>query len=344
MKVLVTGGAGFIGSHVVDALVSRGDDVVCLDSLDPGVHRMAPEYLNPLAEHCFVDLRWWGPDARFSDIEAVVHCAALGGVGRASREPFNVVEANVAGTARLIEHMYTWTRLERVVLASSFSVYGSSYRYRCVTCGAERDGQRRTEDLERGRFEVLCNCGGTTAVVALDESVPPSPLERYGASKLMQELAFRGFEVCPVKVLRQSSVYGPRLRLDDGEATIIARIAGWIRAGIRPPLLEDGCQIRDWVSVTDSVAAIVALLDGTPAPDVVNVCTGVGTTLRDACQLIAGALGSTCEPDIVGGYRIGDMRHCLGDPSTLTDLLGRAPLALDDAVADSFAEPLQVGA
>ncbi len=339
MKVLVTGGAGFIGSRLVDDLIDAGHDVICLDSLDPGVHHQAPPYLNPRAEQCFVDLRWWVPDDRFSDVEAVVHCAALGGVGRASREPANVVDANVRGTARLVAAMAGWPRLGQVVLASSFSVYGSSYRYRCVSCGALGDGERRTNDLARGDFEVHCRCGGTTVIEALDESATPAPLELYGASKLMQELCFRGFDHCPVHILRQSSVYGPRLRLDDGEATIIAQMAGWIRAGRRPPLYEDGHQIRDWVWVGDAVAAMVALVEGAVAPPVVNVCTGVPTTLDNACRLIAGSMGSSVEPEVVGGYRPGDMRHCLGRPDELIRLLGRAPRSLAQAVDEAFAEP-----
>lgn len=327
MKVLVTGGAGFIGSNAVDALVARGADVVCLDSLDQGVYHQAPHYLNPAVDYCFSDLRTWTPDARFEGIEAVVHFAAVGGVARAAREPATVIGGNAYGTARLVEAMRDWPHLRLVILASSFSIYGSNYTYRCPSCGAERNGDRRVEDLEREMYEVICGqCGSEAQVLPLTESATPGPLEVYGASKYMQELCFRGFERCPVRLLRQSSVYGPRLRLDDGEATIVARIAGWLREGIPPTLFEDGRQIRDWVHVDDVVAAVLALVDGTPAPPVVNVCTGVPTTLADACLQIADAIGSDVKPDVVGGYRLGDMRHCLGDPGELRKLIGRDPV------------------
>ncbi len=340
MRVLVTGGAGFIGSHIVDALAERGDDVICLDSLDPGVHHGPPAYLRADVDHCFADLRSWRPGARFDEIEAVVHLAALGGVGRAAKgDRADVLTANCGGTARLVDAASRWPRLQSIVLASSFSVYGSNYRYRCAACGAERNAERSAEHLSAGRFEVLCNrCGSATEIVPIDEHTPPNPLEPYGASKYMQELCFRGFSSAAVRVMRFSSVYGPRLRLDDGEATIIAKIAGWIASGRRPALFEDGKQIRDWVYVGDVVQTTLALIDqGARAPSLVNVCTGVPTTLLDACTLIAGALGADCPPEVVGGFRPGDMRHCLGDPSVVRALLGRNPMDLARGVRLAFA-------
>jgi dTDP-L-rhamnose 4-epimerase len=139
-----------------------------------------------------------------------------------------------------------------------------------------------------------------------------------------------------VSILRFSSVYGRRLRVDDGEATIIARIAGWVSAGQRPRLFEDGRQIRDWVFVGDVVAAVRALLVGAEAPSLVNVCSGIPTRLVEACERIAEALGVDCPPEVIGGYRPGDMRHCLGDPSTLRTLLGREPLAFKEGVGMAF--------
>src|SRR5262245_42530167 len=304
MKVLVTGGAGFIGSHVVDALRESGMDVLCIDSLDPAVHHGPPDYLRRDVNYCFTDLRAWVPDARLDDVEAVVHLAALGGVARAAREPANIIAANCSGTGRRVDAARRWARLRAVVLASSFSIYGANYTYRCTRCGREQDGSRETRDLDAGLFEVACRaCGAEAEILPIRAEARPDPLETYGASKYMQELCFKGFMACPVSILRFSSVYGPRLRLDDGEATIIARIAGWIRAGERPRLFEDGRQIRDWVFVGDVVAAVQAVLTGTPASAVTNVCSGVPTRLVEACELIADAVGVDCPPEIAGGYR-----------------------------------------
>lgn len=340
MKVLVTGAAGFIASHVVDRLVAAGHSVIGLDSLDPSVHRTIPPYLNDGAEYVFTDLRHWRPDERFHDVQAVFHAAALGGVSRAAREPENVIDANCTGTARLIAAMQTWPSLQRVVLASSFSIYGSNYRYRCVACGAARDGSRNEANLARGEFEVLCaECGAGTAVEPISNSATPSPLEVYAASKYMQELCFRGFGAAHVNILRFSSAYGTRLRLDDGEATIVAKLAGWIRDGVRPKLLEDGRQIRDWVYVGDIVAAVEALLAREDAgPAITNVCSGVATTLVGACSIIAETIGMAIEPEVIGGYRGGDMRHCLGDARGLAELIARTPTTFRDGAALAFGE------
>jgi len=333
VKVLVTGGAGFIGSHVVDALREARMDVICVDSLDPGVHRRPPDYLRGDVDYCFADLRHWVPDRRFDDVEAIVHLAALGGVARAAREPAIVIGANGYGTARLVEVAVGWSRLRRIVLASSFSVYGANSTYHCPVCNRELGGGRRARDLEAGRFEVLCEpCGVAAEIRPIDETAAPSPLEAYGASKYMQELCFRGSMRCPVSILRFSSVYGPRLRLDDGEATIIARILTWIRAGRRPQLFEDGRQIRDWVFVGDVVAAVRAALEQIDESPLVNVCSGVPTRLVEACERISEVLGVDCPAEVVGGYRPGDMRHCLGDASRLRNLLGRPPMAFKDGI------------
>ncbi len=334
MKALVTGGAGFIGSHVVDALRADGADVLVVDSLDPGVWHAPPPYLRGDVDYAFADLRTWEPDGRLDDVEVIVHLAALGGVGRAGKERANVLTANAAGTARLTEWASRLKHLRAVILASSFSIYGANYQYECATCGQRRDGTRRPEDLAAGRFEVLCSgCGAEAGVVPITEDATPHPLEAYGASKFMQELCWRGFEHAPVHTLRFSSAYGTRLRLDDGEATIIAKLAGWIRAGQAPSLFEDGRQIRDWVHVDDIVGAVRALIRTGGASRVVNVCSGVPTTLLEACRIIAERAGVAVTPKVVGGFRPGDMRHCLGDPTRLAALLGRPPIAFRDGAA-----------
>lgn len=337
MKVLVTGGAGFIGSHVVDRLVAEGASPIVVDSLD--VFDQPPSYLNPKATYVFKDLRWWEPDSRFDDVEAIVHLAAYGGVSRAAKEPENVIGANSYGTARLIGFAERWSKLRAVALSSSFSVYGSNYSFRVPSTGKVIDATRRVEDLERGQFEV-CDpeTGEEAEVIPVHESATPNPLEGYGASKYMQELAFRGFSRCPVTIFRFSSVYGTRLRLDDGEATIIAKLAGWIRSGRAPKLFEDGKQIRDWVYVGDVVEAITQVVKGAATPGVVHVCSGVPNTLLGACQTLEQTLGVTCPAEVVGGFRPGDMRHCLGDTTRLEALIGRQPIPFSQGAALAFGE------
>ena len=184
---------------------------------------------------------------------------------------------------------------------------------------------------------MLCEtCGSEAEILPITEDATPGPLEPYGASKYMQELCYRGFAGCPVHVMRFSSVYGDRLRLDDGEATIIARIAGWVRAGEAPVLFEDGRQIRDWVHVSDVVATALALLDRGAPGQLVNVCSGTPTTLLEACRAISRAYGASVEPRVAGGFRPGDMRHCLGDPARLRQLIGREPVSFADGARLAF--------
>jgi dTDP-L-rhamnose 4-epimerase len=148
----------------------------------------------------------------------------------------------------------------------------------------------------------------------------------------------RGFDTAAVKVLRFSSVYGTRLRLDDGEATIIAKLAACVNAGQAPTLFEDGAQIRDWVYVGDVVGAILALVDGRSCGPITNVCSGVPTTLAGASEHLSDVIGISCRPKIVGGYRPGDMRHCLGDPRPLSALLGREPIPFSAGAHLAFGE------
>jgi dTDP-L-rhamnose 4-epimerase len=337
MKVLVTGGAGFIGSHIVDALAETGHRVLVIDSLDPAIYKAPPPYLRSDVDYSFIDLRHWQPTSAFDDVEAVVHLAALGGVSRAAREPANVLSANVAGTARLVEACARWPKLQRFVLASSFSVYGANYKYRLPSTGETRDGSRAIADLDAGRFDVRDRKSGEVAeIVPITENATPNPLELYGASKYMQELCLRGFTHAPVTIFRFSSVYGTRLRLDDGEATIVAKLAGWIRDGHEPTLFEDGRQLRDWVYVGDLVEAVTRVVEGAAAPPIVNVCSGVGTSLIDACEHIGRVFGVNATYRVVGGYRAGDMRHCLGDQSSLAKLIGRAPLTFAEGAPLAF--------
>ena len=339
MKVLVTGAAGFIGSHIIDGLLAAGADVLGLDSLDPGTWSRPPPYMQKDVPFVITDLRTVRWDPRFADVEAIIHLAALGGVGRAELEPANVLGANAGGTAQLIDLAYRMPKLQRVILAGSFSVYGSNYQYRVPSTGRVLDATRRIADLDAGNFEVCDpDTGEAAELIAITEAAPPAPLEIYGASKYMQELCFRGFTQAPLTVLRFSSVYGTRLRVDDGEATIIAKLAGWIANEHAPSLFEDGLQIRDWVLVQDLVDAALAVLDRGCDWPIVNVCSGQPMTLLGACDILNDVIGRQVEPKVVGGYRAGDMRHCLGDCSRLETLIGRAPKTFAQGAPLAFGE------
>lgn len=292
MRVLVTGGAGFIGHHVVRALVARGDRVDVIDANVHGNPRTVPGALyafQPLTKSTIWEFR---PDA-------VVHLAAVGGASIAARHPDYTLKMNVAATSRLLRQLRDGCDPRTIVLASSFSVYGD------FADGATEEGQLR-------------------------------PLELYAATKAMQELAMRA-SPCPYTILRFSSVYGSGMRVDDAEATIVAKLAGWIGRGERPKLFEDGRQTRDFVFVDDVVACILKAID--EPGGVYNVCSGKGTSLLDACQHIAMAMGTTVEPVITGTKRPGDMRHCEGRAEKVTRFLGRRPVRFEEGACAAFSSP-----
>lgn len=330
MKVLITGAAGFIGSYITNALIREGHTVTGLDNFDPMVHSGACE------THVKYDIEWihegvqhWLPQKPL-DFEAVVHCAAMGGVGYAKKNPGYLIHANCLGTANLCRVLEkVCPQLQHSILASSFSVYGSSYEHHCLSCGAFNFGCRDPKDMDQGRYEMICSyCSSADMrLLPIKTTALPSPKELYATSKYTQEILWRAL---PKKqtILRFSSVYGPGMRLNDGEATIIAQLAGSLGRGERPQLFEDGQQIRDWVAVSDIAAVIAKLLDGAQAPAVMNVCAGVPTTLESACLTLAAALGKEIRPEIVGGWRPGDMRHCLGDHTELSVFLERHPQSL----------------
>jgi dTDP-L-rhamnose 4-epimerase len=342
MRVLVTGAAGFIGSHLVDHLCKQEIDVVGIDNLDPVVHKAPPGYLNQDVDYRFVDVRNLSLGSGYHDVEAIVHLAAMGGVRRAAREPALVIDNNAVGTARLVQQAHNLPNLKRFILMSSFSVYGNAYTY-CIADSRTIPAKRHPEDLNAGRFGVYCPKTGEQGVICpIREGAPIQPLETYGASKAMQELCLAGFEAANIGsaeiiTMRASSVVGPRMRWFDEDATIIARIAGWLSDGQRPVIYEDGLQCRDWIAVNDVIEAISRLISKPDVPPVINLCSGVPTTLLQACQHIASTIGVGCDPVIKPQARPGDMRDCLGDATALTSLLGRKPILFEEAAASMFA-------
>lgn len=348
MKVLVTGAAGFIGSYVVDRLLRDGHEVTGIDSLDPCIHDGPPDCSRNEARYLWQDLRHWRADSECRAAEAVIHLAASGGVQRAAREPAEIIDNNVRGTARLAEQARSWPNLRHFLLMSSFSVYGDAFSYRLPN-GALIPAERRMTELEAGRFEVYCPDSGLPGTICpVDEGSPVRPRETYGASKAMQELCLADFAAHSARsvqplILRASSVVGPGMRWDHAESTIIAKLACWLARGQAPTLFEDGQQIRDWVSVFDVSEAVSRILSGTETASVINVCSGHPTTLREACRLLGEELARPIEPKLPGTFRPGDMRDCLGDSSRFTELLGRPPSRLAEVMPMLGKDPTLTG-
>jgi dTDP-L-rhamnose 4-epimerase len=340
---LVTGGAGFIGSHLADRLIREGWRVRVIDNLDPLAHPAdgAPSHLGSEAELIVADLAERDAVERaLHGVEVVFH---LGGVVGNGESLFNVrraVEANSVGTATLLEA--TLARREhvrRVVLASSMVVYGEG-AYRCAEHGNVPAPGRSASQLRMRRWEPLCpECGCELEPIRVTEDHPLRPTSVYGITKRDQEelvlVLARAYGVEAV-ALRYLSVYGPRQALGNPYTGAAALFAARVLAGRSPRVFEDGRQIRDLVSVHDAVEATVRAADAPAAAgQAINVATGRRLRIAELARRVSLALGSDVEPEITGEFRAGDIRHCFADTSRARELLGfEASRSLEDGLPE----------
>jgi len=346
MKVLVTGGAGFIGSHIVDELVGLGHEIVVIDDLDPAAHDGVPAGLNSSATFVWGDVR--DPETWVDvvgGVDAVCHQAAKVGLGVDFGDVAEYVARNVVGTASLLRGLHDVGFEGRFVLASSMVVYGEG-RYRCDEHGVVRPGPRRVEDLEAGRFEPLCPvCGGPLVAEAIPEDHWLDPRNVYATTKLAQEglcnAYMREHPGCVATLLRYHNVYGPRMPRDTPYAGVASLFRSAYERGEAPGVLEDGQQLRDFVHVRDVAHAnALALTFDRPASGPLNVCSGAPRSILDLAEAMRpdGAM----RPVVVGGFRLGDIRHVFANPARAADVLGfRAAVSFDDGVRDFATAPLR---
>jgi len=310
VRVLLTGGAGFIGGHVHDALVAHGHDVRVLDLVtgsdvrDPGV-----------------------VDVAVSGVDAVCHLAAKVGLGVDEQDLPAYASHNDLGTAVLLAAM-SRAGVDRLVLASSMVVYGEGLG-RCATHGAVRPGPRLEAELAVGRFEAPCPvCGCPLAPTLVSEDSAPDPRNAYAATKLAQEHLAASWARATggrVATLRYHNVYGPGMPRDTPYAGVAAIFLSALRRGEPPTVLEDGGQRRDFVHVRDVAAATVTALEqhdrGIRA---YNVGSGTVRTVGELAAALSTAVDGPV-PVVTGGYRLGDVRHITADSSRLRNELGWAP-------------------
>ncbi len=311
-SVLVTGGAGFIGSWVVDALAGAGWDVRVLDSLDPRAHSDRPGYLNPAADYRWADAR--DPDAvrdAVAGVGAVCHQAAMVGLGVDLGDMPDYVGANGVGTAVLLSALADRAFRGRFVLASSMVIYGEG-RYRCARHGAVAPGPREIGDLTAGRFGPCCPaCGAELEPQAVPETAPADPRNVYAATKLHQEhlcSVFARESGASTAALRYHNVYGPRMPRDTPYAGVASIFRSALAAGVAPRVFEDGRQLRDFVCVHDVAAANLTALDATDAQGAFNVASGSPAAVGEMAEGLAAAMGGP-PPEVTGEFRLGDVRH-----------------------------------
>jgi dTDP-L-rhamnose 4-epimerase len=332
-NVLVTGGAGFIGSHLVDGLVDKGHRVRVFDMLVSQVHgeNAEPTYVNPAAEFVRGDVCDRGAvDAALEGIDVVFHEAAEVGVGQSMYEIERYVRANDLGTAVVLEAVLARRpQIRKLVVASSMSIYGEG-AYSCAKCGPIAPQLRSTEQLRDRRWEVECpKCGAELSPAPTTEEKPLFPTSVYAVTKQDQEqfcIAVGRSYGIPTVALRYFNVYGTRQALSNPYTGVCAIFSARLLNGNRPLIFEDGEQTRDFVHVGDIVQANLLALETDRADyEAVNVGTGRPTSVRTVCNLLARGLGLDIEPEIVAKYREGDIRHCVADISKAKALLGYEP-------------------
>jgi dTDP-L-rhamnose 4-epimerase len=342
MKILVTGGAGFIGSHLVDALVDAGHQVRVLDSLVPQVHGSAPaRYLNPAAELIRGDVADYDLATRALDgIEVVYHEAAEVGVGQSMYEMRRYTHANTYGTAVLLEAILAMPkRIRRFIVASSMSIYGEG-AYSCPRCGEVHPQLRPSAQLAERRWEMTCpNCGSDCRPAPTSETKPLFPTSIYAITKQDQEqfalVTGRAYDI-PTVALRYFNVYGRRQSLSNPYTGVCAIFSSRLLNDQRPVVFEDGEQSRDFVHVSDIVRANLLAMESDRAVDhAINIGTGTPTAVREAAERLAAGLKKDLPPEIVGRYREGDIRHCVADITRARTLLGYEPqVTLDSGLPD----------
>ncbi|MGH3755645.1 MAG: NAD-dependent epimerase/dehydratase family protein [Pseudonocardiaceae bacterium] len=348
MRILITGGAGFIGSHVADLLAAQGHSVLLLDAFLPQAHGCGtpPQWLqgHELVRGDVQDGELLG--RLLPGVDAVCHQAAMVGHGLDPSDAPGYAANNDLGTAVLLAAMHT-AGVRRLVLASSMVVYGEG-RYACPHHGIVPVAPRRAEDLAAGRYEVPClHCGADLEPLLVREDAPLDPRSTYAATKLAQEhlaAAWARQTGGGVWALRYHNVYGSRMPRDTPYAGVASIFRSALARGGAPQVMEDGRQRRDFVHVSDVAQANALALATEPRfgrCEPVNVCSGHPHTVGELATELAHAMSGPA-PQIVGGARPGDVRHVTADPDRAAELLGyRARVSFTEGITSFATDPLR---
>jgi len=346
MRVLVTGAAGFIGSHIAETMQAAGHDVRGLDSLSPAVHNGRPDHVT--GDLVVGDVRDPATvEEALAGVDAVCHQAAMVGLGVDLSDLPVYADVNVTGTAVLLEAMGRHG-IPRLVIASSMVVYGEG-AYNCATHGRVGPAPRHPGDLAAGRFEPRCpQCAQPLGTATVTEDAPLDPRNAYAASKVAQEhlaASWARMTGGAAAGLRYHNVYGPRMPRDTPYSGVAAIFRSCLENGVPPRVFEDGGQRRDFVHVRDVARANLLALEAVSDPDsggtaagglrCYNVASGEPHTVGEMAAALAGAFGGGLEPAVTGEYRLGDVRHVVASPAAAAADLGfRAQVGFAEGMAE----------
>jgi dTDP-L-rhamnose 4-epimerase len=334
MKVLVTGGAGFIGSHTTDLLVKKGFKVRVFDSLEPQVHGGSkPDYMNDQVEFMTGDITnkdsW---KKALTGVDAVIHLAALVGMGQSMYQPVRYLMINTIGTANmyevLIENPDLRKNIKSIVSASSKSIYGEG-AYTCKDCGLVYPGPRPVKQLEAGDWEVHCpKCDRYVEPTGITEDKPVQNLAAYALGKYDTErltMMFGDTLGIPSTSFRYFNVFGPRQSLSNPYTGVAAIFMSRVKNDNQPLIYEDGKMIRDFIYVEDIAAANVLGLEKIEGTDVFNVGAGNVMSIADIARTIIKLSGKDMDVNITNKFRAGDNRHDFSDITKIKKKLGFKP-------------------
>lgn len=329
-RILVTGGAGFVGSHIVDEYVDAGYDVTVVDNLTEQVHEAEPEYLNDDAEYVWGDIR----DRELmrdllADADVLNHQASTVGVGQSMYEIEKYVDVNTMGTARILDIIVEEDiNLERMIVASSMSIYGEG-EYRCPDCETIRHPSLRDDSqMADNEWEHACPmCDSILEPKPTPESKPRDSTSIYAITKKDQEEMMlsigRAYSI-PTIALRYFNIFGSRQALDNPYTGVCAIFSSRIKNNNPPLVFEDGEQTRDFIHVSDVARANRLATESNASDITVNIGTGNPTTINDVAKTLINLYGKSSDlgPEIADDYRQGDIRHCYADITLAAEELG----------------------
>jgi dTDP-L-rhamnose 4-epimerase len=334
MRVLITGGAGFIGSHTTDMLIENGYQVRIMDIFDRQIHQgRQPEYLNKKCEVVVGDVRnrqdW---EKCLKDTDIVIHLAARTGIGQSMYEPASYSDTNVNGTAMLYDVLLKNPSLKKgikkIVVASSKTIYGEG-AYHCKNHGTVYPEARTVEQLKRSDWELHCpQCGASMTPVGIGEEKPPQTPSVYGMTKFATErLAVMLGDALgiPTIAFRWFSAYGPRQSLSNPYTGVCSIFLSRLKNGNQPVIFEDGKQLRDYVFVKDVAMSNLLAIKNLDRSGVYNIGSGKPADLTEVSSTLAELLGVDIKPKFNGEFRVGDTRHDFADITKAKKELGFAP-------------------